>query len=75
MDPVEIGSSSNGACPAVCGACVEALSVGTEQDWSAGAFADGEVDGSGGAWHERDHCGLLPSPMIARVRWPRSLPT
>ena len=41
------------------GARVEALSVVADQDRSVGAFADGQVDGSGGAWHEWDPGGLV----------------
>ena len=37
---------------------VKAMTVGTEEEGSFAAFPDGEVDGSGGAWRERDEDGL-----------------
>ena len=38
---------------------IEPAAVVTEQDRSRGAFADREVDGAGGARHERDRGGLV----------------
>ena len=40
------------------GVTVKAMTVGTEEEGSFAAFPDGEVDGSGGAWRERDEDGL-----------------
>jgi hypothetical protein len=41
------------------GAGIEPAPVVANQDRSHGAFADGEVDRAGGAWHERDDGGLV----------------
>jgi hypothetical protein len=59
--------------PAMCGAAVEALAVVAQQDRSFSPFADGEVDGSCGARHERDESGLVALADDAQDRWPRSM--
>ena len=59
MDQPETCSFANRAYPAVRGAPVEALSVVAKKDRTLLVFPDGEVDGSGGAGHERDEGGLV----------------
>ena len=39
--------------PAVGSAPVESLTVVAQQDGTLASFADGEVDGASGAWHQR----------------------
>jgi hypothetical protein len=39
------------------------MTVGTEEEGTFAAFPDREVDGSGGAWRERDEDGL---PTLAQ---------
>lgn len=51
---------------------VEALTFVADQDRSHTPFTDRKVDGSSGAWHERDHCGLValaenPEGAVAAV--------
>ena len=41
------------------GALVQAISVVANQDPSFSAFADSEIDGSGGAGYQRDERGLV----------------
>ena len=42
------------------GAPVEAFAVVAKEDGPAGAFADGQVDGAGGAGNEGDDRWLVP---------------
>ena len=51
---------------------VEALAVSGDEDRAAGPFADGQVDGSGGARRERDGDGLAAFRTMVSVRCPRS---
>lgn len=44
----------------MCGATVETLTVVADEDRSLTSFTDGEIDGAGGAWHERYHGRLVP---------------
>ena len=53
---------------------VEAPAVGGEEQRPAGALADRQVDGAGGARCERDGDDLPPLRVITRVRCPRSRP-
>jgi hypothetical protein len=66
----EPGPLADGPDPAVCGAPVEPLSVGTDEDGAVGALADGEIDGAGCAGHERD--GGRPVALADDVQ--RSVP-
>jgi hypothetical protein len=45
--------------PAVGGACVESAAIGTNEDRAVGSFADGEVQGAGGAGNQWDTGGLV----------------
>ena len=38
---------------------IESGTVKSYQDWSITAFADGQVNRSGGSWDERDHCRFV----------------
>ena len=68
----EAGSFADRLHPPVGGAAVEALTIVADQDRSLTPFTDRKVDGSSGAWHERDHCRLValaenPEGAVAAV--------
>ena len=62
----ESGTFRDRGDPSVGGASLESLSVCTAQDRACAAFADGEVDGAGGAWGEGDDGGLVALPDDAQ---------
>jgi len=53
MNVSESGSFADRLHPPMGGAAVEALPVVADQNRSLTPFTDGEIDGAGGAWHER----------------------
>ena len=62
----EPASPADGANPAVGGAPVETLPVASAQDRPLAPLAHGQVDGTGGAGHQRDDRGLVPLPDDAQ---------
>ena len=50
---------------------VHSLPVSAEEDRPVDSFAHAQVDGSGGAWGERDGDVLAPLRRIRTVRCPR----
>lgn len=59
MDVAKSGPLGDRADPAVGGAPVQALAIASQQDRAGAALADGQVDGPGGARHERDDGRLV----------------
>ena len=66
MDDPEAGPLADGADPAVCGAPVESLTVVAVQDRPLASLAEGEVDGPGHPWDQRDHGRLVALPDDAQ---------
>jgi hypothetical protein len=74
VDRAEPGSLAHGLHPAVGGTPVQAVAVLANQDGAVPAFADGQIDGAGGARHQGMRAALWPLPTMRRTRWPRSIP-
>jgi hypothetical protein len=70
----EPGLSADRLDPAVGGAGIEPSPIVASQDRAGGPLPNREVEGAGGAGHQRDRAGLLPLPTIRSVRCPRSNP-
>ncbi len=74
MDAVESGSFADRADPPISGAGVQATAVAADQDRPIRAFADGAIDGAGGAGTSGTPAGLVPLPTLDRLPFERNRP-
>ena len=68
VDVAEPGAFADGSHPSLCGTPIEPVPVASQQDRAFVAFADGEINRSGGRGTSGMTAGLLPLPMIRSVR-------